>query len=73
MNGVSAFLSTDPQDAGCARTMDLLHIYADLEAAAARPERRFPDVAAHLGSCDPCAEDLATLVAAVQGTLQDER
>ena len=37
MNGWSAldrFLRTDPRDVGCAEAMDLLHVYAELAAAA---------------------------------------
>lgn len=59
-------LGTDPRDSGCDRALEVLHVYAEL--AAADPEaalRRYPDVAAHLDCCGPCAEDLAGLLAAV--------
>ena len=63
---VDAFLRTDPRDAGCARAMALLHVYAELVAE--DPEsarRRHPGVTAHLRACGPCAEDLNGLLAAV--------
>ncbi len=61
-----AFLHTDPDDAGCARTLDLLHVYAELMLTTAGPALRFPGIAAHLRTCSPCAQDLAGLLAAVQ-------
>ncbi|MGI8665063.1 MAG: hypothetical protein ACR2N4_03395 [Jatrophihabitans sp.] len=45
--------------------MRLLHLYADLVAADAGAERRYPGVAAHLRACGPCAEDLDGLLAAI--------
>jgi hypothetical protein len=67
VNHLDAFLRTDPLDAGCGRTMEVLHVYAELTLAAAGPEVRFPDVAVHLRVCGPCAEDFETLLAAVRG------
>ncbi len=66
------FLRTDPRDAGCATAMELLHVYAEL-AAADSPvaERRYPEVAAHLRSCGPCAEDLEGLLAAIRADLAE--
>jgi hypothetical protein len=66
------FLRTDPRDAGCATAMDLLHVYAEL-AAADPPAagRRYPEVAAHLRSCGPCAEDLGGLLAAIRADLTE--
>ena len=61
-----AFLRTDPDDAGCARTFDLMHAYAELTLTAAGPELRFPGIAAHLRACPPCAQDLAGLLAAAR-------
>ena len=64
------FLRTDPRDAGCATAMELLHVYAELAAADPRvAERRYPEVAAHLSSCGPCAEDLDGLLAAIRADL----
>jgi hypothetical protein len=64
------FLSTDPKDVGCAQAMEVLHVYADMVAADAAARERFPEVAAHLRACGPCAEDLDALVEAVR-TLAD--
>ncbi|MER6226586.1 hypothetical protein ACWCYL_27705 [Streptomyces sp. 900105755] len=62
------FLTTDPQDVGCAEALSLLHVYADLKAAGGDPERRWPGVAAHLRACGPCGEDYEGLLAAVLET-----
>jgi hypothetical protein len=60
------FLRTDPRDSGCGRAMDLLHVYAEVvQADPAEAERNYADVAAHLRSCGPCAEDLTGLLAAI--------
>jgi hypothetical protein len=64
------FLRTDPRDVGCARAMDMLHIYAELVAAGEPAEQRHPGLAAHLSACGPCGEDFEGLLAAVSG---DER
>jgi hypothetical protein len=70
MNSRSAFdalLKTDPQDAGCAKAMELLHGYAEIVIAdpdAAR--QQYPQVAAHVRACGPCAEDLEGLLAAIR-------
>ncbi|HEX3791710.1 MAG TPA: hypothetical protein VHW44_27870 [Pseudonocardiaceae bacterium] len=70
MNGWPALerlLNTDPQDTGCAEAMELLHVYAELVAADGAAERRYPQVAAHLRTCGPCAEDIEGLLAAIRG------
>jgi len=70
MNGWSAldrFLRTDPRDVGCAQAMEMLHIYAELTAAGAAAEQRYPGVAAHLRACGPCGEDFEGLLAALRG------
>src|SRR5436305_13738349 len=51
------FLQTDPADAGCDRTLELLHVYAELELPGADPEQAYPGITAHLRSCGPCIED----------------
>ena len=69
MNGSSAmdrFLRTDPRDVGCAQAMEMLHIYAELTAAGAPAEQRYPGIAAHLRACGPCGEDFEALLAAVR-------
>ncbi|HEX3589212.1 MAG TPA: hypothetical protein VHV74_06230 [Pseudonocardiaceae bacterium] len=69
MTGPSAldrFLSPDPADSGCERAMALLHVYAELAGDdPAEAARRYPDVAAHIAQCGPCAEDLDGLLAAI--------
>lgn len=71
MNGWSAlerFLRTDPRDAGCFRTMEVLEVYAELAVAdRAEAERQYPGVALHLRFCDPCTQDFAGLLAAING------
>jgi hypothetical protein len=65
-----AFLNTDPQDAGCAKAMELLHAYAEL--AITDPDaakQQYPQIAAHVRSCGPCAEDLEGLLAAIRTDL----
>ena len=50
--------------------MELLHIYAEIAVAEPRvAEQRYPDVAAHLRACGPCAEDLEGLLAAIRTDL----
>ena len=54
------------------KAMDLLHVYAELSAADPRgAEHRYPEVAAHLRACGPCAEDLEGLLAAVRADLTE--
>jgi hypothetical protein len=70
MNGWQAlddFLRTDPRDAGCARAMEILHVYADLVAAGEPAEQRYPGLAAHLRACGPREEDFEGLLAAIRG------
>jgi hypothetical protein len=47
--------------------MEMLHVYAELVAAGAPAETRYPGIAAHLQACGPCGEDFAGLLAAVRG------
>jgi hypothetical protein len=60
------FLRTDPRDVGCAEAMDILHVYAELTAAGAAAEQRYPGIAAHLRACGPCGEDFDGLLAALR-------
>jgi hypothetical protein len=67
LRALERFLTTDPRDAGCAATIDELHVYAEAvlrDPAGAR--RRYRGIAAHIDSCGPCAEDLAGLLAALR-------
>jgi hypothetical protein len=71
MNGWSEldrFLRTDPRDVGCAKAMEMLHVYVDLVAVDGDPEERYPGIAAHLRACGPCGEDFEALLAAVRDT-----
>lgn len=43
----------------------MLHIYAELTAAGAPAEQRYPGIAAHLRACGPCGEDFEGLLAAL--------
>ncbi len=65
-SALDRFLETDPGDVGCARAMELLHVYAELADAESDPEQRCPGVAAHLEACGPCGEDFHGLLAAVR-------
>jgi len=68
---VERFLAADPRDAGCDEAVAVMHVYADLLAAGADPEERYPGVTAHLVACESCAEDVRGLLAAVlDGDLQ---
>ena len=71
MNGWSEldrFLRTDPRDVGCAKAMEMLHVYVDLAAVDGDAEERYPGIAAHLRACGPCGEDFEALLAAVRDT-----
>lgn len=58
-----AFLTTHDDDAGCGRTREVLDVYAEEILAGLDPADRWPGVAVHLRACDPCADDLAGLLA----------
>jgi hypothetical protein len=62
MNRLRDFLRTHPNDAGCAKTMELLHVHVEHLLAGVEPD---PGIAAHLRSCDPCSHDCEGLLAAV--------
>ena len=56
MNGYSEldrFLRTDPRDVGCAQAIEMLHVYAELVAAGASAEQRYPGIAR--SAVPPCA------------------
>ena len=59
------FLATDPADVGCDETLKLLHAYAEVVAAGEDPEQRYPGIAAHLRTCNPCSDDLHGLLLAM--------
>jgi hypothetical protein len=66
-HALERFLRTDPDDSGCGRAMEVLHVYVDLALDGAGPASVFPGVAVHLDRCPPCAEDFAGLLAAARG------
>ena len=51
---------------GARQAMEMLHVYAELVAAGAPAEQRYPGIAAHLRACGPCGEDFEGLLAAVR-------
>jgi hypothetical protein len=65
MTQLDRFLRTDPRDAGCDDTRQLLHVYADALLDDRQPEWRYPGVAIHLRQCPLCADELDGLVAAL--------
>jgi hypothetical protein len=65
------FLTTDPSDTGCGQAMEFLHVYVELAAEDADAAARYPEVAAHLRACGPCAEDFEGLLAAVRSEAGD--
>ncbi|MFP3464023.1 hypothetical protein [Leifsonia sp. SIMBA_070] len=62
---IERFLRTDPADAGCAETMSLMHVFAELVLAGRDAAARYPRIAAHLRGCDACSEDFRGLLAAL--------
>ena len=60
---LAAFVATDPVDAGCGHTMELLHVYVESVLAGDDPEATFPGISAHLRVCGPCLEDFNGLLA----------
>ena len=58
------FLDTDDRDARCDRTLELLHVYAELVLAGRDPERTYPGITVHLRNCGPCTDDLEGLLGA---------
>jgi hypothetical protein len=61
------FLRTDPTDAGCAETFELLDRYVERQLAHGDAARRYPEIAAHLSNCNPCVQDFEGLLAAIGG------
>ena len=61
MNALESFLTVDARDAGCERTLEMLHVYVEDMLAGRDPD---PAIVAHLRACPPCAEDLAALLTA---------
>jgi hypothetical protein len=68
-DALAAFLRTDDTDAGCERTMELLHVYVECVLDGRDPETEHPGIAAHLRTCSPCLEDFDGLAAALRAGL----
>ncbi|HWD24356.1 MAG TPA: hypothetical protein VG368_02730 [Acidimicrobiales bacterium] len=64
-SGLERFLTTDPDDAGCTETFEIIDVYVELTLRGESAASRLPRVAAHLRSCHPCAEDFEGLLLAV--------
>lgn len=62
---LTALLTTDPVDCGCAKTLELMHVYLEIVLAGGDPELQAPGITAHLRSCPPCGEDFQGLLAAI--------
>ena len=62
---LAKFLRTDPADAGCAETFELLDRYVERQLAYGDAATRFPEIAAHLSNCNPCVQDFEGLLAAI--------
>lgn len=65
-DALQTLLATDPRDAGCADTFQLIHAYAEIAAAGGDPEASMPGITIHLTTCGPCASDYLSLLAAVR-------
>jgi hypothetical protein len=63
-DGLLRFLQTDDRDAGCERTMELLHVYVETVLAGEDPESVYPGITVHLRNCGPCDEDFQGLLTA---------
>lgn len=64
-DALETLLGTDLRDVGCAETFRLIDTYAEIVVNGGRPEQSMPGVTIHLASCDPCAEDMRGLLAAL--------
>ncbi len=61
------FLTTDPSDAGCAETFELLDRYVERQLAHGDAAAFYPEIDAHLAACNPCLQDFEGLLAAISG------
>ena len=59
MNALESFLTVDRHDAGCERTLEVLHVFVEDTLAGREPD---PAIVAHLRACPPCAEDFDALL-----------
>lgn len=66
---LTSLMATDPADCGCAKTLELMHVYLEIVLGGGDPELQAPGVTAHLRSCPPCGEDFQGLLAAISAQL----
>jgi hypothetical protein len=59
-------------DPGCEACFELLDQYAEAVLRADDAARRFPEVVAHIASCEACREDTEGLLAALRREATDE-
>ena len=65
-------LGGDARDPGCEACFELLDLYAEALLRGDDVTHRFPEVVAHLESCEACSEDTEGLVAALRREATDE-
>ena len=58
---------SDPRDPGCEACFELLDQFAESALAGADVTRLYPQVVAHIGSCEACREDTEGLLAILRG------
>lgn len=68
---LQTLLDTDPRDAGCAETFELIHAYAEIVVSGGDPEVQMPGVTIHLSTCGPCADDYQGLLALLRAEAAD--
>lgn len=69
---LDAVLSTNAEDAGCAETFALVHVYAEIVLGGGDPEAQMPGITAHLAQCPPCGEDFLGLLAALRAEMRPD-
>ena len=65
-------LGSASPDPGCEACFELLDQYAEAVVRGADVVRQFPDVVAHLESCEACREDTEGLIAMLRSKSSDE-
>ncbi|MGA9345833.1 MAG: hypothetical protein WBV37_12080 [Nocardioidaceae bacterium] len=63
---VDELLATDPVDAGCAASFEVLHEYVEEEIRGGEPAGTHPGLAAHLRACPACRHDYLGLLEAAE-------
>jgi hypothetical protein len=65
-------LGSDFRDPGCDLSFEVLDQYAEAVVRGQDAGRLFPEIVAHLASCDACREDTEGLIAALRLRTPDE-